>query len=65
MKYHCPICDIRIFDASVCAGVVDIKCPRCKNIVSIELSIVVRRLEQYSKYRMVSQLKKSGCRKRK
>ncbi len=47
-KFYCPVCNTRIFDANASGGIVEIKCAKCKNIVSISLSIPSARILRYS-----------------
>jgi phage FluMu protein Com len=52
--YHCPVCEARVFDASVCEGIVEIKCPKCKKVVTILLSTPSVRLIEYAKKNAMS-----------
>lgn len=37
---RCPICNQRVFDTiSEASGVIRMKCPRCKHLININLSI--------------------------
>lgn len=38
-KVYCPICGKRLFDVSEAICHIEIKCNKCKNIVSINLTV--------------------------
>lgn len=39
IKVMCPICNKRIFDIkNRASGEIEIKCPHCRNVISVELN---------------------------
>lgn len=45
---RCPKCGWRIFDkVTPTTGMISVKCPKCRNIVQVDLSL--RRAEKYRK----------------
>jgi len=34
---HCPLCNLRLFDAKDGSAQIEIKCARCRKIIKIEL----------------------------
>lgn len=53
---RCPKCDWRIFDkVTPSTGVIEVKCPNCRKIVSVDLAL---RRKTGIKYRMALYAKK-------